>query len=149
LLPLCSRSAACRGAAGHRRRQARVATWLAPEDVADLVDPDGAARLAVEIARREPSHSPFGVAPISANAIRLAHNRSPLTSRLRAGIAPTRSRYPSIPRNLINAALPACIVAASRRPIRCRILDARANQLAQKFDDRLGFLCCDFGEGGL
>jgi hypothetical protein len=52
---------------------------------------------------------PFGVAPISANAIRLAHNRSPLTSRLRAGIAPTPSRYPSIPRNLINAALPACI----------------------------------------
>ena len=54
-------------AAGHDRRQARVAAGPAREDVADPVDRDGAAgllapadeeppRLAVEIARREPAH---------------------------------------------------------------------------------------------
>src|SRR5206468_2615101 len=58
-------------AAGHHRRQARVAAGPEREDVADLIDPDSAvgrlapgdeepAGLAVEVARREPAYPAFG-----------------------------------------------------------------------------------------
>ena len=81
-------------AAGHDRRQVRVAASAARKDVADLVDPDGAAgllapaneqpaRLAVEVAGRETAYTALGVAPICASSIRLAHSRSPFTRRLR------------------------------------------------------------------
>src|SRR5271165_5362441 len=54
-------------AAGHDRREVRVAPLAPRENIADLVDPDSAAgllapadeqpaRLAVEIARREPAY---------------------------------------------------------------------------------------------
>ena len=76
-------------AAGHDRRQRIILAGPAGEDVAHLVDGDGAARLLAPVHGRDRAPGgrdrssarrqtpPFSVAPIFASSIRLSHSRSP------------------------------------------------------------------------
>src|SRR5260370_13682490 len=121
-------------AAGHHRRQARVPAGPAREDIADLVDADGAAgllapadekpaRLAVEIARRKPAHPALRGRP----DLRQFHQARPQPLAVDLQVPNTCRhrhhlfRYQSTPTHFTNAVLPVSTVSGSTHPIRCPI----------------------------
>ena len=124
-------------AAGHYRREGRVASLPPREDVADAVDPHGAARLlapadeqparlAVEVGRGEPAYAAFRCRA----DLRQLHQARPKPLAVYVHIAGnwhrlTSARCQSTPRNLANAVLTDCIVRSSTQPIRRPTLERR------------------------